>query len=330
MDPIVQRPKALTKILVQDPTDSASVADALHRMQDQLLAQLNPTLRNPVVASSGTASPLTTKGDLYGRSTVDARLPVGTDGLVLTADSTQALGMKWGAVAAGGGWSLATKPAVANADDDEFDLDTLTSGPWVMNAGYAKALVNPITNYYAPAVGTLAYNIGGNRPGWLMGQVYADSAIHYIRKPLSSLPVAGDFFYVRATSTNGQSITSAATLSLQIYDGTHYVEVLVNPNGFTGTIRADTSGGASSAGITSIGASGAYSLSYLGIYMVSNTSAQVYCAGADNHWEEVFTPFAVGAFAGTCNVYLGFNNAAVGKTIAGYDFFRRRSGGVLP
>jgi hypothetical protein len=48
---------------------------------------------------SGT-SPLTTKGDLYGYGTTNARIPVGTDGYVLTADSTQAVGLKW---AAGGG-----------------------------------------------------------------------------------------------------------------------------------------------------------------------------------------------------------------------------------
>lgn len=43
----------------------------------------------------GTTSPLTTKGDLYGFSTVNARIPVGTNGQVLTADSTQTLGVKW-------------------------------------------------------------------------------------------------------------------------------------------------------------------------------------------------------------------------------------------
>lgn len=43
----------------------------------------------------GGSSPLTTKGDLYGHSTVDARIPVGANGQVLTADSAQALGVKW-------------------------------------------------------------------------------------------------------------------------------------------------------------------------------------------------------------------------------------------
>lgn len=45
----------------------------------------------------GSVSPLTTKGDLYTYSTADTRLPVGTDGHILTADSTQSTGIKWAA-----------------------------------------------------------------------------------------------------------------------------------------------------------------------------------------------------------------------------------------
>lgn len=41
------------------------------------------------------ASPLTTKGDLYGHSTVDARIAVGANGTHLVADSTAALGVSW-------------------------------------------------------------------------------------------------------------------------------------------------------------------------------------------------------------------------------------------
>jgi len=52
--------------------------------------------------------PLTTKGDLYGFSTVPARVAVGTNGQVLTADSTNANGVAWATAAAGGLTLLST------------------------------------------------------------------------------------------------------------------------------------------------------------------------------------------------------------------------------
>lgn len=56
----------------------------------------------PPGGDSNGSSPLTTKGDIYGFSTIDARIPIGVNGRVLTADSTQATGVKWG-VAGGSG-----------------------------------------------------------------------------------------------------------------------------------------------------------------------------------------------------------------------------------
>jgi len=47
------------------------------------------------VDANASASPLTTKGDLYSYGTDDARLPVGSDGQTLVVSNSEALGMKW-------------------------------------------------------------------------------------------------------------------------------------------------------------------------------------------------------------------------------------------
>ena len=60
------------------------------------------------VSGAGLTSPLTTKGDLWGWSTTNARVPVGTNGQVLTADSTQATGVAWSSPSSGAYTSLAS------------------------------------------------------------------------------------------------------------------------------------------------------------------------------------------------------------------------------
>jgi hypothetical protein len=48
-----------------------------------------------ISATGGGGSVLTTKGDLWGYTTTDARVPVGANNYLLTADSTQATGLRW-------------------------------------------------------------------------------------------------------------------------------------------------------------------------------------------------------------------------------------------
>jgi len=65
----------------------------------QLAITRGGTGQSTASTAFGALSPLTTKGDLLSYDTANNRLPVGTDGQVLTADSAEALGVKWAAAA---------------------------------------------------------------------------------------------------------------------------------------------------------------------------------------------------------------------------------------
>lgn len=80
----------------------------------------NRTKITIAASGGGSSSPLTTKGDVWGYSSVDARIPVGTNGQVLTADSTQTLGVKWSAT------GTAVYPKRATMWGDEFIMTTGT------------------------------------------------------------------------------------------------------------------------------------------------------------------------------------------------------------
>ena len=99
----------------------------------------------------GGSSPLTTKGDLYGFSTVDARVPIGTNGHVLTADSTQSLGLKW-AAAAGGGKLLQLVQDTTTTQElttSTSYVDTNLSQAITPSANTSKVLVIASLNAYA-------------------------------------------------------------------------------------------------------------------------------------------------------------------------------------
>lgn len=99
--------------------------------------------------SFGNISPLTTKGDVLGFDTANNRIPVGTNGQVLTADSTQALGLKW-ASATGG-----TVTSVALSAPAEFTV----SGSPVTTSGtltFTKATQNANLVYAGPTSGGAA------------------------------------------------------------------------------------------------------------------------------------------------------------------------------
>ena len=108
-------------------------------------------------AAPANVSPLTTKGDLYTFTTVNARLAVGTDGQVLVADSAQAAGIKW-----------ATMTGITTWTDV-----TGTSATLVANNGYLANNVGLVT-FTLPATCDKFAEIeidGINSGGWAIAQL---------------------------------------------------------------------------------------------------------------------------------------------------------------
>ena len=73
------------------------------------------------IGGGGLSSPLTTKGDVWGYSTTNARVPVGTNGQILTADSTEATGVKWATPASGSGLTLVNTYTLSAAASQTMD-----------------------------------------------------------------------------------------------------------------------------------------------------------------------------------------------------------------
>jgi len=81
--------------------------------------------------SGGSSSPLTTKGDLYTYDTAGTRFPLGTNGYILSVDTSTATGLKWvqnSSGTSGASVSFGTEGQIpyTNATTDDFDYSDFT------------------------------------------------------------------------------------------------------------------------------------------------------------------------------------------------------------
>jgi len=100
----------------------------------------------PVGGGGGTTSPLTTKGDLYTFDTGNARLPVGTDGQILSANSAEPTGLEW--IDSNGGSPYQEVPAgVIDGVNDTFTVSVAPSTLAAFTLFQDGLLMEQITEY---------------------------------------------------------------------------------------------------------------------------------------------------------------------------------------
>jgi hypothetical protein len=156
---------------------SAARSSAITSPQEGMISFLKDT--DTLQFYTGTAwsnvdtgsSPLTTKGDLYGFSTTNARIPVGTNGQILTADSTQSLGLKW-ATAAGGGKILQVVQAVNTATQSTTSttyVDAITVAITPSSASSKILVMGYIAPGVDPTATQCAFRLAADSTGIFVG-----------------------------------------------------------------------------------------------------------------------------------------------------------------
>jgi hypothetical protein len=207
-----------------------------------------------VAVDSGT-SPLTTKGDLFTFSTTNARLGVGANGTVLTADSAEATGLKWATPAASASGltfiksqtigSAVSSVTVTDAFSATYDnyLITIAGGSGSVSSDVLLTLGATTTGYYLAGsyvnygTGTVSGNNTNNGASWACSYFSSNANSGHINLQSPYLSKVTTFSSnLISTATGGNSANFAGFLN----NTTSYTAFTVAPGAGTltgGTIR---------------------------------------------------------------------------------------------
>jgi hypothetical protein len=225
-----------------------------------------------------TVSSLTTEGDLQGFSTVPARIPVGSDGQVLTADSTQALGVKY--ATPGTSINFAQGSATASSGNNTIALNltplagsvsVFVSGSIVAPTAYTISGIN-ITLTTALSAGNVVFVIWASSSAGTGSIVLSTVSVNPILRGSGitstvggssitiSFPagtVAGDLAVLCVGSQNVISTPSGWTAqtatAFSFWAGGIFTKVLTSGDIATGTVTANSTGDSSAIIATCIG-----------------------------------------------------------------------------